>query len=257
MNQNQNLQLVRMSAVVGHRGAAHHAPENTLGGLTAASKAGAQWVELDVRLNADGDLIIFHDDNLLRMAGVNARVIDTTGAELAQLDVGGGFDPGFEGERIPTLAETWQRAQELGLGVNLEIKATRHAFGVDADEARRVGTGLAQFIGDAEMLNGGLLVSSFSEVALDAFAQAGLGVAMALNLDPLPADWRSKAQKLGVGAIHLNDRHIDPEIAARVVAAGLVVGVFTVNNVDRARQLWDWGVTSVFSDDPQKLLEKQ
>lgn len=59
MNQNQNLQLVRMSAVVGHRGAAQHAPENTLGGLTAASKAGAQWVELDVRLNADGDLIIF------------------------------------------------------------------------------------------------------------------------------------------------------------------------------------------------------
>ena len=119
--------------VIGHRGAATHAPENTLAGLSRAAELGAPWVEFDVRLTADKVAILHHDDTLKRTAGRNAAAASLTYKEIAELDAGAWYGNAFHGERVPTLSETLKLLGQLGLGANIEIKP---APGHEAETAR-------------------------------------------------------------------------------------------------------------------------
>jgi glycerophosphoryl diester phosphodiesterase len=119
--------------VIGHRGAATHAPENTLAGLRKAAELGAPWVEFDVRLTADKVAILHHDDTLKRTAGRNAAAATLDYAEIAELDAGAWFGNAFHGERVPTLSDSIALLGELGLGANIEIKP---APGHEAETAR-------------------------------------------------------------------------------------------------------------------------
>jgi glycerophosphoryl diester phosphodiesterase len=91
--------------VTAHRGAAGEAPENTLASIRAALEQGADWVEIDVQENADGEVIVIHDSDFMKIAGNPLKVWDATSEDLAGLDVGSWFGPDFSGERIPTLRE--------------------------------------------------------------------------------------------------------------------------------------------------------
>jgi glycerophosphoryl diester phosphodiesterase len=112
---------------VGHRGDSAHAPENTLPALAAAVRAGADAVEFDVRLAADGVPVVIHDADLRRFGGA-LRVARSTSAMLATADAGAWFAPGFAGTGVPTLA-AWLTAAPTGLGLCLELKPGR----ADAD----------------------------------------------------------------------------------------------------------------------------
>ncbi len=90
--------------IVGHRGAAGLAPENTL----AAFRAGlphSDMLELDVHLSRDGAVIAAHDADAERTTGKDAAWIDLTLEEIQALDAGSWFGPGFARERVPTLDE--------------------------------------------------------------------------------------------------------------------------------------------------------
>jgi len=97
--------------IIAHRGASAEAPENTLVAFRRAIELGADGVEFDVRLAADGVPVVIHDATLKRTAGIDRRVADITSAELARLDVGSWFnrhhghlaDEAYALERIPTL----------------------------------------------------------------------------------------------------------------------------------------------------------
>src|SRR5438105_2353760 len=88
--------------VVGHRGAMGYCPENTMASFERALALGADWIELDVHLSRDGELIVIHDETLDRTTNGHGLVRDHTLAELKQLDAG-------DGQQIPTLDEvlTW------------------------------------------------------------------------------------------------------------------------------------------------------
>ena len=95
--------MLELPRIMGHRGAAGRAPENTLAGLRAAADMGATWVEFDVMLSGDGVPVLFHDDNLKRTTGRNAHMAETPFADLAALEAGAWFAPAFAGEPIPAL----------------------------------------------------------------------------------------------------------------------------------------------------------
>ena len=95
--------------VVGHRGACADAPENTLASFEEALRQGADAIEFDVQLSADGALVVHHDRTLQRVTGVRRRVADLAWAELAQLDAGAWFRRPFAGERLPTLDDVLRR----------------------------------------------------------------------------------------------------------------------------------------------------
>ena len=87
-----------------HRGYSARAPENTMPAFTRAAEAGIPGVELDVRLSRDGIPIVFHDADLVRLAGVDTAVAELSASELERADVGAWFSREFAGTGVPTLA---------------------------------------------------------------------------------------------------------------------------------------------------------
>jgi len=100
---------------IGHRGAAAHAPDNTLLGIRKAAELGADLVEIDVRLIADGQVALSHEDHYADASGRVHFVEHSTLAELQAIDLG-------QGERIPTLAQAIELCQQEQLGAYIELK---------------------------------------------------------------------------------------------------------------------------------------
>jgi glycerophosphoryl diester phosphodiesterase len=230
--------------VIGHRGAAARAPENTLAGLRKAREMGCRWVEFDARLTADGVPVLCHDPRLERTTDGDGRISELSFAAVRDCDAGIRFGPQFAGEEVPTLAEALQLCAGLGLAANIEIKA---------DQGRHYATATA-VAATLKALAGRLpplLVSSFHPWALAAFARgsdAPLGILFRL----VPRRWRELAQNCAViGGDH---RRLTRRRAGQIRDAGYQLAAFTVNDAARARQLYSWGVTSVFSDVPDIIL---
>src|SRR3989304_501563 len=116
--------MLKLPRVMGHRGAAALAPENTLGGFRRAAARGIGWIEFDVMLTGDGVPVLFHDDNLKRITGRDAPMAETPYSVVRTLDAGSWFAPDFAAERIATLEAAIAVLDELQLSANIEIKPT-------------------------------------------------------------------------------------------------------------------------------------
>jgi glycerophosphoryl diester phosphodiesterase len=233
--------------VIGHRGAAARAPENTLAGFREARRLGCSWVEFDVRLTADGVPVVCHDSRLRRTTDGHGLISRLPLAMVQAYDAGRHFALRFADERVPTLDEVLTLAEELELGVNVEIKADR---GLAAATAEAVAECLKRFAGRLH----GVLVSSFIVEALEAFRPLMPETATGLLLGRLPATWEALAERLGCTTVNVAQHRLTAARVARLSAAGYPVLAYTVNDPSRARILYDWGVTSVFSDKPDIIL---
>src|SRR5581483_12322279 len=110
-----------------------HCPENTLAAFERAAMLGATWVELDVHLSADDQLVVIHDERLERTTNGQGDVREHTLAELRALDAGAWFGPGYAGQRIPTLDEVLDWARRRQIAVDVEIKnAPCYYAGIEA-----------------------------------------------------------------------------------------------------------------------------
>ncbi|MGI8869608.1 MAG: glycerophosphodiester phosphodiesterase [Mycobacteriales bacterium] len=110
--------------VVAHRGDAHRAPENTLAAFRAAHEAGADAIELDVQLTADGVPVVVHDELLDRTTSGTGPVRALTWSRIRELDAGSWFDPRYAGEWVPALAEVVAWAAETGMRLLVEPKTS-------------------------------------------------------------------------------------------------------------------------------------
>jgi len=238
----------RVPKVIGHRGAAGHAPENTIASLGAAAALGAHWVEFDVKLAGTGEPILFHDDTLERTTDGKGKVADTPLAQLKALDAGKWYQARFAGERIPTLDEALVVLARLGLGANVEIKPC-------PGRERETGETAAQALGSR--WPGRLpapLISSFSFESLAAAASQAPEFPRALLFREVPENWRARAEEIGATSIHCNQKFLDRARVAALRGAGYAVRAYTVNDVRTAAQLFAWGVESVFTDYPDRIL---
>ena len=95
----------RLPEVIGHRGAAAYAPENTLESIREARGRGARWVEFDAKLTGDGVVILMHDETLDRTTSGHGLVAQTSVRDIVALDAGGWFGADWRGIRVPRLAD--------------------------------------------------------------------------------------------------------------------------------------------------------
>lgn len=107
--------------VIGHRGAAGLAPENTYAGFDLALAIGVDGIETDVQRTKDGKLVLFHSEFLNRTTDGTGRLQETTWHELQQLDAGSWFGSSYVGERVPLLLDMLQR-YGTRTTLDLEIK---------------------------------------------------------------------------------------------------------------------------------------
>lgn len=225
--------------VWGHRGAPVHAPENTLLSFERAIAAGADGIELDVRLDGDRNVVVFHDDELTRLTGRAGRMDALPAAERAALRVGG--------EPVPLLAEV---LAAFDTDVNVEIKSDR--FGRMGDLVAAA----AKIIKDSGRADR-VVVSSFDPVALVQLYRHLPDVAAAYLFHdeqslPLRKGW--VGHWIGASLVHPQHTLVDEASLARWHRAGFAVNVWTVNDDAELRRLAALGVDGVFADDPGRAL---
>jgi glycerophosphoryl diester phosphodiesterase len=235
---------LELPKIIGHRGAAASAPENTLAGFRRAHALGAAWVEFDVRLTSDGRCIVLHDDAIDRTTDGSGLAAAMTLDELAVFDAGAWFDPSFAGETIPTFEETIDLLTELGLGANVEIKPQRGAEIATAEAVCRI---LRANWPDSLPAP---LVSSFAYAALETAYRAAPELQRGLLLGRIGDDWRRLAAAIEARTIHCDHAKLTQKRAREIRAAGYPLLAYTVNHAGRAQELFGWGVTAVFSDAP-------
>ena len=112
--------------VVAHRGAAGAAPENTLASVRRAIDDGADWIEIDVQETSDGEVIVIHDSDFMKLAGVDLKVWDGTFEQARAIDIGSWFDAKYAGERVPTLREVLETSRGRS-NVVIELKYYGHS----------------------------------------------------------------------------------------------------------------------------------
>ncbi|WP_257993566.1 glycerophosphodiester phosphodiesterase [Cupriavidus pauculus] len=227
---------------IAHRGAGKLAPENTLAAFRHGASFGYRMFEFDVKLSGDGKPVLMHDATLDRTTSGHGRVDALTLGEIAALDAGSWHSPAFAGEPVPTLAAIARYTQANGYLVNIEIKP------VPGDEYR---TGAAVALDALSLWKGAAvppLLSSFSEVALEAARLAASGLPRALLLDKLPADWLDRLRRLDCVALDSNHRELDADVIAAAHAAGFKVLCYTVNDPSRAQDLLSWGLDGLITD---------
>jgi glycerophosphoryl diester phosphodiesterase len=235
--------------IIGHRGAAKAAPENTLESLREAKREGATWVEVDAKLTADNQVILLHDDLLDRTTSGTGAAALATLAEIRALDAGSWFAPSWEGAKVPTLEETVMELAALGLNCNFEIKPCPGREHVTAEFVVRE----LQRLWPAKAPKP--LISSFAFDSLLVAHRLAPEFPRAVLVEEVPGNWQTLCED--AEAIALNPWHktLTPEWTKAIKRAGYKILTYTVNETSRAQELFDWGVDAVFSDVPGPLLK--
>jgi len=245
-----------MTVVVAHRGASTRAPENTLEAFRLGVEAGADAIELDVHLTADGQLAVIHDESLDRTTDRTGLVAELTMDEIRGADAGARFarpdDAGFpfagDGLTVPTLPEVLAWLPD-GIGLVIEIKARAAADAV-----------VAAVHGHPVASDDRLAVISFDEVAiervheLDAGLKTGYLLVPTQPIEPALA-WATEHGHAGVHPWD-GDLGLDPMPMLTLARAyGREVGCYVVNDPDRMKHLAACGLWGFVTDVPDVARE--
>ena len=231
------------SFVIGHRGAAGLAPENTLPSFLCALDWRCPMIELDVHLASrsanEKELVVIHDRKLSRTTSGKGLVSDHTLAQLRTLDAG-------EGALIPTLTEVFSLLQ-----THEAIHAQRVALNI---ELKGAGTGreVAQWL--ADLPSWPIVVSAFDHEELKLFRTLDAHTPVAPLFDKYRKDWLETAQSLQAVGVNLSLKLASPQTVEEISEAGFPVSVYTVNDPGIALKLKARGVKGIFTDRPDLLM---
>ena len=244
-NINLNLGFISHTQVTAHRGFSTAAPENTLAAFQAALDSGADYIELDVQLTKDGELVVFHDDTIDRTTDGSGKLSSFTYDELQQFSAGSWFgkDGEFDDQRIPKLSEVLDLVGD-DIMINIEIK--RH--GNVAATAEKV----------VELINeygirSSCYVTSFSYPALKTVKKLDPKIKTGLiaNL----ATSTSYSQLKNIDAVSMNYIFVNQSVVNTAHLNGKKVFVWTVDRPLEIQQMVSLGVDNIITNRPDKASE--
>lgn len=240
-----------------HRGLKSIAPENTLSAFRLMPEHGVTWFETDVDILGDGTPVVLHDTLLDRTTNRQGSLYDLRADDLDGIDAGSWFSSDFAGEPLPRLSQLIDLMNELGLHANIELKSHEQGKAGSLHQIEAVIEQLARLNPEREVI-----VSSFNHLLLDRMARrleqepelSRVQVACLFHRAQLLPDWRSVMEMVGAQYAHLHNDGLTRQTVQQFLDEGYVVNVWTVNEEDRARTLFDWGVQGVMSDRAHKLM---
>jgi glycerophosphoryl diester phosphodiesterase len=243
----------RRPSIFAHRGGSLLGPENTLAAFDLGLQAGADGLELDVQLSADGVPVVHHDETLDRTTSASGPVAARTAAELAEIDAGARFADGDafpfrdRGIGVPTLREVLHRYP--GVPIVVELKT----------DTVELGEAVAREVRLAEAIDR-VCVAGYGTRGVAAARRALPGVASSASRDEVRrAVIRRLAgrpvRRADYGAYQVPERNgririVTPRFIRHAHAAGFKVQVWTIDKEADIRRLLDWGVDGLFSDRP-------
>jgi glycerophosphoryl diester phosphodiesterase len=231
------LQIEDATEITAHRGYSAVAPENTIAAVERAIAAGADWAEIDVQETADGVVVLFHDRDLKKVAGLDWRIGETRYARLKTVDIGSRFSPEFADQRIATLAEVLELC-EGKIRVNIELKYYGHE--------KRLEESVIQIVESKAMQ---------SEVVLMSLKPDGVD-----KLKTLRPDWSvgllttvalGDLTRLDVDFLAVNTSLATGPFIRAAHRRGKAVHVWTVNDAIAMSALVSRGVDNIITDEPE------
>ena len=241
--------------IIAHRGASFDAPENTLSAMKLAWEQKGDAIELDLWLSKDGRLVVFHDADAKRIAGVARKIADLTWAEVQHLDAGAWKNSQFKGERVPTLESILETIPK-GRRAILEIKCGPEIVPelkrvIDASRRSPRELAIISFNFDS------LKKSRETFPDLEHYFLHGYKRDSATGKFPELKPLIARAQAARFHGLNLHfDWPIDDKFVREVKAAGLKMLVWTVNEPSVAKRLVAAGVDAITTDRPGWLREQ-
>lgn len=243
------LNLLPKPAIIAHRGASAHAPENTMASFWLAVEQKADAIELDVRLTRDDQLVVIHDSDVNRTTDSEGQVSSFNLSDLLKLDAGNYFDPKFKNERIPTVSEVLSIFGNLML-LNIEIKTINF---LQPELPKKV----AQMIIDNNLIDR-ILISSFNPIDLIIIRRYADDIKLGLLVPPgRKGHWSEFLLEkfVNCNSIHFGHRDITEELIDSYHNKNKKIFAYTVNDIKDIQNLIDIGIDGIFTDNP--LLASQ
>jgi glycerophosphoryl diester phosphodiesterase len=248
-------------ACFAHRGGAALRPENTLESFRGGLAAGCGWIETDVHMTRDGQIVTFHDHDLRRTTNGRGPIWELTLAELRRLDAGYNFSPDGrsfpfrnEGITVPTLAEVVEL--DPSARINVEIKQARPSM-LEAlwrfIEARGLHDRVLVASEDADVIRGFRNLAR-GTVATSAGKREALAFWLAVRAglsDRIPIEYDALQVPIGFRGLAV----VTPPFVEAAHRRGLQVHVWTIDAPEQMRWLIDVGVDGIMTDYPTRLVE--
>ena len=233
----ENVAIFHETKVMAHRGASTEAPENTMAAFQKAIDDMADYIELDVQLTNNGEVIVMHDSNAYRTTGVDANIVNMTYKEVKTLDAGSWFSDEYVGENVPSLKEVLELTQGK-IKLNIELKP--------ADNGTALAKNTVRLIEKYNMVND-CVITSFSESALKAVKTYNQEIKVGYILSAAYGDFydMKNVDFFSVNAAFLSKRTIDA-----IHNSGKRVYAWTVNNKESIKNLTNKGVDGIITDNP-------
>jgi len=237
------------TTVTAHRGASGYAPENTIASMKEAINMKADFAELDVQETADGEIVILHDKELKRTAGLNKGIWETTFEETKALDAGSWFDTKFKGEPVPKFADVIDVVRGK-IKLNIELKTNGH----EKELAERT----LKIVKEKKFENDCFFTSfSYSQIKKIKDIDPTLKVGLIFKTIPDTIDvFKGNFEILSV---HFS--LVTKEFVEMAKSNGKEIHVWTVNEADEMKRVIDLGVNSIITNYPDKakqlLLNKE
>lgn len=225
--------------IIAHRGNAFVAPENTASALERAIADGADLLEVDVRMTADGKLVLWHDADLERLVGRPERISELQWEDIRTLDAGAWFSPDYAGERVLTLTQLIDLARGRA-NLFLDLKPDHNS----RDLARQV----VRVLRREDALEGTVIAAAERHVLNDARAmEPSLRTALLAQfvIGPLR---EGQFDILG-----LRHNRISTAAVARARQLDYELHAWTVNQPSEMARLIDMGVDAIITDRPDVL----
>ena len=235
--------------ICAHRGASKNYPENTAIAFEAAMRAGAGWIETDLQLLADNELVVYHDDTLGRTAQGSAKIATLSWQDIAGLDIGSWKAARFSDQR-PMRCEDlifWQEQDPRSPSVIWEIKCPPDPLVAEAAAEE-----MAKRLSAAPHHR--CIVSSFDRDFLRFLRPALQSTPLALIAESLPEDATLFCREHGIEGIHLDGYLLDEVGSSAVLEAGLSLRCYTVNEIGEANRLISLGAEMIMTDCPEMFL---
>lgn len=248
----QGSNVIAEPYIVAHRGASGEAPENTLPAFELAWKQGADAIEGDFYLTADGEIICMHDANTQRTAGKKLVVAKSTLAELRELDVGSWKDARYAGTRAPTLAEVLATVPE-GKKIFVEVKCGAEIVPKLLEDLAKSGLKAEQIVvisfKDDVVAEVRRLRPDYRANWLTSLKEKNGG------LTPTPEEIvatlkRTRSTGLGIGF-----KDVDESLVRTVEKAGFEFHVWTVDDPAVGGRFAEWGSRSITTNWPLRIRE--
>lgn len=238
--------------VIAHRGGSAYHPENTMAAFRSAYEMGAEMIELDILLTKDGIPIVIHDETLERTTDGTGKVSEFMLEELKELDAGSWFSEAHRGESLPTLEEVLEFAKgKIALNIEIKTEAVTDDVGGGIEEKA------LELVKKFDMQQH-VLFSSFDYRAISHLRELDVDISTALLYEKSQSGSRSPSELVSAydaNAFNCNYREFSNKWAKETKNNDIPVFVYTVNNKRLMRKMIRRGVSGIFSDKPDVLIQ--